>query len=161
MTQLQAIDVAQTPEDKFEEFLESRGLKLTKPRRAVVRHIFNTHEHFEAEDLVGRLREQHAGVSRSTVYRTLTLLVEAGLLRALPLENRTAYEHDYGYPQHDHLHCQRCGKLIEFVKDELRTLRDEVARENNFLPIGHRLVIFGTCAECNRARASRRRLDLV
>ena len=161
VTELQAVEVAQSPEAKFEEFLGSRGLKLTKPRRAIVRHVFDAHEHFEAEDLVASLRRQHGGVSRSTVYRTLALLVEAGLLRALPLETRTAYEHDYGYPPHDHLYCQRCGKLIEFVRDELRALRDAVSRDHNFRPTGHRLVIFGTCADCNRARVSKRRLDLV
>ena len=62
-------------------------------------------------------------VSRSTVYRTLRLLVEAGLLRELRLTNRTVYEHDYGYPSHDHLHCSECNTIVEFRNDEIRKLR--------------------------------------
>ena len=59
-------------------------------------------------------------VSRPTVYRTLSELVDAGLLREMVLNGRSVYEHDYGYPQHDHLHCEKCDKLIEFSSDEVK-----------------------------------------
>ena len=87
-----------TPVEKFREFLEIRGDKLTEPRRVLVRHIFNTHKHFDADELVRDLHDAGQPVSRSTVYRTLRLLVDSGLLRELRLTNRTAFEHDYGYP---------------------------------------------------------------
>ncbi len=114
-----------TAEDKFREFLEIRGEKLTEPRRILVRHIFDSHKHFDADELVADLREAGRQVSRATVYRTLRLLVEAGLLRELRLTNRTAYEHDFGYPSHDHMHCTECNRIIEFRNDEIRRLRED------------------------------------
>src|SRR6516162_9106834 len=75
--------VVQSPEQKFREFLEIRGEKLTEPRRVLVGHIFDSHKHFDADELVADLHNAGRKVSRSTVYRTLRLLVEAGLLREL------------------------------------------------------------------------------
>jgi Fur family ferric uptake transcriptional regulator len=149
------------PEEKFREFLEIRRDKLTGPRRIIVRHIFDSHKHFDADELVADLRAAGQQVSRATVYRTLRLLVEAGLLRELRLTNRTAYEHDYGYPSHDHLHCTECNRIVEFDNEEIRRIRDAVSRETGFRAAGHRFIITGICAACGRARSPRRRLDLI
>ena len=148
-------------EDKFREFLEIRGEKLTEPRRVLIRHIFDSHKHFDADELVADLRAANRQVSRSTVYRTLRLLVESGLLRELRLTNRTAYEHDFGYPSHDHLHCTECNRVIEFRNDEIRRLREEISLENGFRAAGHRFIISGVCNACSCARSPRRRLDLI
>lgn len=149
------------PEQKFREFLEIRGEKLTEPRRILVRHIFDSHKHFDAEDLVRELHDAGRRVSRSTVYRTLRLLVEAGLLRELKLTNRAVFEHDDGYPSHDHLHCSQCGAIVEFNNDEIRRLQESIAAEHGFRPDGHRFIITGVCPDCRRARSPRRRLDLI
>lgn len=148
-------------EEKFREFLEIRGEKLTEPRRVLIRHIFDSHKHFDADELVADLRTAGHRVSRSTVYRTLPLLVESGLLRELRLTNRTAYEHDFGYPSHDHLHCTQCNQVIEFRNDEIRKLREAISVEHGFRPSGHRFLITGICPKCSRARSPRRRLDLI
>jgi Fur family ferric uptake transcriptional regulator len=155
------IAVTESPEHKFREFLEIRGEKLTQPRRLLVHHIFDSHKHFDADELVVDLHNAGHSVSRATVYRTLRLLVEANLLRELRLTNRTAYEHDYGYPSHDHLHCTDCNRVVEFRNDEVRKLREAVSLENGFRPIGHRFIITGVCPACARARKPRRRLDLI
>jgi Fur family ferric uptake transcriptional regulator len=152
---------ADRPVDKFREFLAIRGEKLTEPRRILVRHIFDSHKHFDADELVADLHGADRRVSRSTVYRTLRLLVEAGLLRELRLTNRTVYEHDYGYPSHDHLHCTACNRVVEFRNDEVRRLREAVSLEHGFRPVGHRFIITGLCPACSRARSPRRRLDLI
>ena len=153
--------VSESPEEKFREFLEIRGEKLTEPRRVLVRHIFDSHKHFDADELVADLRTAGRQVSRSTVYRTLRLLVEAGLLRELRLTNRTAYEHDYGYPSHDHLHCTECKTIVEFSNDEVRRVREAVSLQHGYRPLGHRFIITGICPQCSRARSPRRRLDLI
>jgi Fur family ferric uptake transcriptional regulator len=153
--------VTETPEEKFREFLEIRGEKLTEPRRILVRHIFDSHKHFDADELVADLHTAGRRVSRATVYRTLRLLVEANLLRELRLTNRSAYEHDYGYPSHDHLHCTECNAVVEFRNDEIRKLRESVSLEHGFRPVGHRFIITGLCPSCLRARSPRRRLDLI
>ena len=101
---------------RFEEYLQSRGMRMTQQRRLLLEHVFSRHEHFDADALIEQMpssgKEGH--VSRPTVYRTLNEFVDAGLLRRFQLGGRAVYEHDYGYPQHDHLHCLECQKLIEF-----------------------------------------------
>ncbi len=160
---LAAVEVALNPLQRFEEFLQSRGKRITQQRRAIVDEVFKRHDHFDAEDLLKHL-SQAAGdskVSRPTVYRTLSELVDAGLLRDMVLGGRTVYEHDYGYPQHDHLYCQRCHKLIEFHSDEVAQIRDAVAQSHNFRVTGHRLIVSGICADCRSTKRPTRKLDLI
>src|SRR5438876_1608404 len=113
---LPAVPVGQSPEDKFREYLASRSRpqRYTGQQRDLVRHVFAQHNHFDAEILIEDLKKAGLRVSRATVYRTLSKLVDAGMLRRLEFGPRTFFEHDYGYPQHEHLVCQQCGRVIEF-----------------------------------------------
>ena len=160
---LGSVEVALSPVERFREFLESRGKKFTSQRELLVEKIFTRHDHFEADELVESLAYgENNKVGRATVYRTLAELVKAGLLRKLDLGDRVVYEHDYGYPQHDHLHCEQCRKLIEFQSEELVKLREEVAAQYGFKVNGHRLIINGICQECRQARRRRKRpVDLI
>jgi Fur family ferric uptake transcriptional regulator len=160
---LRSVEVALPPRERFEEFLQSRGKRITQQRRIIVDHVFARHEHFDAEWLIAHLARV-AGerrVSRPTVYRTLSELVEAGLLRDMELGGRMVYEHDYGYPQHDHLYCLKCHKLIEFHSPELARIREAVAQEHQFRVSGHRLIVSGICADCRLQRRPPRKLDMV
>lgn len=160
---LGTVEVALTPLERFEEFLQARGKRITQQRRILVEQIAARHEHFDADQLLLDLARNPDGpkVSRPTVYRTLSEMVDAGLLRTMVLGGRAVYEHDYGYPQHDHLHCQECNKLIEFSSDQLLQMREAVAREHQFRVTGHRFIISGICSDCRAARQRKRRLDLV
>lgn len=160
---LPAVQVSSTPLERFEEFLQSRGKRVTQQRRQLVEHIFSQHEHFDADGLMAELQKgRKAGaISRPTVYRTLSELVDAGLLRKMTLGGRAVYEHDYGYPQHDHLHCQQCDALIEFSSDEVKRIREEVGRQHRFRVLGHRLIITGLCTKCAQTKRPNRRLDLI
>ncbi len=159
---LGSVEVALSPLERFEEFLQSRGKRITQQRRVIVQEVFRRHAHFDADSLILDLSRivGERSVSRPTVYRTLAELVDAGLLRDMELDGRTVYEHDYGYPQHDHLYCQKCHKLIEFQRDDLAQLRESVGREHQFRVTGHRLIITGICADCRRPNRTRK-LDLV
>jgi Fur family ferric uptake transcriptional regulator len=161
--ELPAVVVSQSPEAKFREYLASRPRpqRFTGQQRDMVRFIFSRHNHFDAEQLIDDLKQAGFRVSRATVYRTLNKLVDAGLLRRLELGPRMYYEHDYGYPQHEHMRCEQCGKMIEFQSPAIETTLREVCRQHQFNASGHTFVIRGTCAECNRARMTKRRLDLV
>jgi Fur family ferric uptake transcriptional regulator len=161
--QLPAVQVSQSPEDKFREYLTSRPRpqRFTGQQRDLVRYVFSKHSHFDAEQLIDEVKGQGFRISRATVYRTLGKLVDAGLLRRLEMGARTFYEHDYGYPQHDHLHCQQCNKIIEFQHPAVESVLREVCRQQGFQSAGHSFVVRGVCADCNRARVIKRRLDLV
>ena len=78
------------------------------------------------------------------------------------LDGRSVYEHDYGYPQHDHFYCSKCEKLIEFQSEELLKIRDDVAKAHNFHVRTHRLIITGVCEDCRKGhRRVRRKVDLI
>jgi len=136
------------PEEKFAEYLRRKRHRNTRARRELVRHIFSYRGHFTAEELVSDVERHKIRVSRATVYRTLALLVEAGLLRKIRFGNADAYEHDYGIPAHDHLYCTECGKILEFQVSELDRLLARVARRHNFSISSHRLIVTGLCKEC-------------
>jgi Fur family transcriptional regulator, ferric uptake regulator len=161
---LGSVEVALSPRERFEEYLQSRGMRNTEQRRILVEHIFSHHEHFDADQLIAQLPPKgEAGyVSRPTVYRTLVEFVDAGLLRKFELNGRAVYEHDYGYPQHDHLYCTHCQKLYEFKSDELVALRNRVAEDHAFRVSGHRFIVYGLCAECIKSRRRiKRKVDLI
>ena len=120
----------------------------------MVRFIFSQHHHFDADQLIDAMKKADFQVSRATVYRTLTKLVDAGLLRKLEIGPRMCYEHDYGYPQHEHLQCSHCNKMIEFQSPVLEGVLREVGRQHHFNASGHTLIIRGVCSDCNRARSA-------
>lgn len=156
--------VALTPEERFQDYLQSRGMRNTQQRQTLLDIVFEQHDHFDADQLIDRLpaKGSKGYVSRPTVYRTLAEFVDAGLLRKFELSGRSVYEHDYGYPQHDHLHCQTCDQLIEFQSSDLIAIRDKVAKENGFRVKTHRLIITGICDSCQQQRRRvRRRVDRI
>lgn len=154
---LGSVNVSLTPLERFREFLDSRGKRLTQQREFVIEKIYQRHDHFEADELVEAIthRQSEIRVSRPTVYRTLNELVASGLLRKFNVGGRSVYEHDYGYPQHDHLYCEKCKQLIEFHSEEIKALRVAVAAQHQFQVRGHRLVIHGICQNCRQRRKKR------
>lgn len=165
MAELSAIDTQISPVEKFREYLATRGKRLTREREFIVEYVFSTHEHFDSDQLVKRLDENNDGisVSRATVYRTLKQLVKAGLLRKVARPNgRDVYEHDYGYPQHDHLVCNKCGTLIEFHNDEISTIVEQLAAAEGFITSSHRLEVYGLCRDCSKPQRKRhKKLELM
>lgn len=161
---LNEVQVSMSPRERFEEYLQSRGMRHTRQRKVLLDLVFSRHEHFDADTLIEQLPAHGEAdhVSRPTVYRTLNEFVDAGLLRRFSLSGRSIYEHDYGYPEHDHLYCEKCHRLIEFQSEELRQLRNQVAAENRFRVSSHRLIISGRCEACSRnPRRTKRKQDLI
>jgi Fur family ferric uptake transcriptional regulator len=138
----------------FEAFLRTRALKLTPQRRRIFERAFSTHEHFSAETLYGWMRaEEGSGVSRATVYRTLSLLVEGGFLETLDTkQGELLYEHVLGHRHHDHLVCLDCGRIEEFSDERIEEFQREAAARKGFRLHHHDLRLFGTCASCTRKR---------
>lgn len=140
----------ETLKNQFEAYLKQKGYKVTKNRFHIINVIAKYGSHFEIEDLVNRIMQEDKKIaSRSTVYRTVKLLQEFGAIReVIKLNNRTIYEFIAGKPHHEHLVCVKCGKIIEFHKEKIEELQEEVCKEYNFSPINHRLEIFGVCSDC-------------
>jgi Fur family ferric uptake transcriptional regulator len=133
----------------FRNFLGGKKLKLTKERTAVLSEVYSFHGHFEPEYLYSRIKESGSKASRASVYRTLSLLVECGLVkRVTRTEKGNIYEHTYGHAHHDHMICDICGDFIEFYSEKLENLQDEICEENSFAGSSHALEIRGRCRKC-------------
>jgi Fur family ferric uptake transcriptional regulator len=144
---------------RFERFLRSRSLKLTAQRRRIFDRAFDTHEHFSAERLYDWLRsEPGEKVSRATVYRTLSLLLEGGFVEALDAgRGELVYEHVLGHPHHDHMVCLDCGRIEEFHDERIEELQLEACRKKGFHLMGHDLRLRGYCRACARKREARKK----
>ena len=129
--------------------LRSRGRRLTRQRQLIWDVLAaEPDRHLSAQDVTVRVREQAPGVTPSTVYRTLDVLVEAGLVLRTDLgEDRVFYEPAYEH-HHHHLVCERCGKLVPFADEELEKTIGKLSRRVNFQVSDHEVVLRGACADC-------------
>jgi Fur family transcriptional regulator, ferric uptake regulator len=144
---------------RFLDFLARKNLRLTGQRRAIIETVFNTRQHFTAEQLLQWSRRRDKSVSRATVYRTLPLLTESGLVREVDFgKDRTFYDPNYAErPRHNHIICQDCGKIVEFESDKIDQLEDEISRRLGFSVKAHRLQITASCEEFRRLGACSKR----
>lgn len=138
--------------EHFARFLRSRGLRLTRERRDILEHIFAAHTHFEAEDLQMRLREAGHRVSKATIYRTLKLLLESGVLRTTmtpPDAISAQYELAHGPERHhDHIYCENCGKMVELSDPGIRRQLREQAEALGFEVTDVSVHLTGLCGDC-------------
>ncbi len=137
-------------EPHFLNYLRDEGLKWTPEREKVYEEALSTDGHFEAEELAFRLRKSGSRISKATVYRTLPLLVKAGLLKEVIYgEKHRHYEHVHEGEQHDHLVCLRCGRIIEFEDESLiKEIEERVCKGNHFEPQKVLVEVFGYCKKC-------------
>ena len=141
--------------DIFRKYLERRGLKLTAERQAVFDQLFARHEHVEADEILVRLRARGKKISRATIYRTLELLVDSGVVGRVRVgEIGYRYERLRAGEHHDHLICNECGRVIEFFEPRIESLQDAGADRYGFLSISHSHQMRGICKQC-RPRALR------
>lgn len=139
----------QAAETMFRDFLRDRGLKYTPERRMLLLEVINTPQHFEAEQLLIAMRQAGKRVAKATIYRTLPLLAECGIIKQVQFgDNLARYEPILGQAPHDHMVCRKCRRIIEFDSSEVATLRDEIAARHRFEPTSHRFQIMGSCSEC-------------
>ena len=141
---------------QFSRYLVAKSLRYPSERQAVVGAVFEKHRHFEADDLLVWARAHHPRVSRATIYRTLELLVAAGLVRQMTFGDRSAqhYEQVLGIPHHDHLICLACGRVEEVFSAALEREQDALCERNGFEVHHHNLEVFGLCRRCRAAGAA-------
>jgi Fur family ferric uptake transcriptional regulator len=137
---------------RFWEFLEKRNLRVTAQRRAIIDSAFSTQRHFTADELLAWSRKRDRSVSRATVYRTLPLLTQSGLVREMDFgQDYKFYDPNYAeHPHHNHIVCQDCQKIVEFESDELDQIENEISHRLGFAPTAHRLQITARCEELQK-----------
>jgi Fur family ferric uptake transcriptional regulator len=137
------------PINKFRAYIKAQGLRKTPERETIIEEIFSIHDHFDVDELYLRLRNKRKRVSKASLYRTIPLLIESGLIREAYFEDgHLHYEPIYGHKDHSHLRCNRCGRVIEFADDEIGTLQKRIGKKYNFAVTAHRFELFGYCIRC-------------
>lgn len=138
--------------DIYTRLLE-RGHKMTPQRWAIIAiFLMNKGRHLSADDVYGMLKETYPNNGIATVYRTLELLVEIGVLKKIDFgDGRARYElSDEDVHHHHHLVCTNCGKIIEFEDDLLESLEVTIERKTGFKVRDHLAKFFGICETCQK-----------
>lgn len=141
-----------TVRQQLEEFLSSKGLRRTKQRDVIIEAAFGTKEHFNAEELHEMTRKIDRSISRATVYRTLSLLVECKLLHEIDLgRDQTYYDPNFlDKPEHNHLICADCDRVVEFEDDHIALLEDCITKRLGFSPASKSIRIVAKCDQLAR-----------
>jgi Fur family ferric uptake transcriptional regulator len=133
----------------FRKFIRNKGLRKTPEREQVVRAVFAIHDHFDVDELYALLRRDNEKISKATIYRTIPLLLESGLIQEAYFEDgHLHYEHIYGHEHHCHLRCLDCGKVIEFTEETVKDVEGKVGERYDFFVTGHKLEVHGHCGKC-------------
>lgn len=131
--------------------LRDKGLRWTTQRALIVRTALGSRDHFTADELLASCKKRDGSVSRATVYRTLAVLEEAGVVEGLDTgDGGRRFESMLGQEHHDHMLCIGCGALIEFRDDALEARQDVAAARHGFRIVSHSLRLYGHCAACQR-----------
>ena len=134
--------------DVFTAYLVKNHLKRSEQREVILDAFLRAERHLSVEDLLHIVQKRRPDIGRTTVYRTLKLLREAGLASELDLQGETRFEPDYNRAHHDHFICLSCGAIFEFSSPDIERLQDEIAGGIGFAIEGHRHHIFGRCKRC-------------
>lgn len=137
----------------LKEKLKEKGYKLTPQRRATLDVIIkNQGKHLNTEEIYDLVKDECPEIGLATVYRTLQLLDEMGVISKLNLDDGCSrYELNTHVDDHQHHHliCEKCGSVIEVEIDLLETLEDEIEKNYNFRVKDHKVKFFGICSKCS------------
>ncbi|RAJ97692.1 Fur family ferric uptake transcriptional regulator [Larkinella arboricola] len=140
-----------TARTKLEEYLLKKGLRRSLERFAILEEVYSRDDHFDAEDLYQAMHQRSFAVSRATVYNTLDVLVDCGLVRKNQFgdedNTKSRFEKGLGRQQHAHLICVNCHRVIEFCDPRLQLIKTTVGDTMQFQVESHSLVFYGECAD--------------
>ncbi len=132
----------------FRRYVRSQNLKYTPERADVLNAIIECDDVFEVDQLLMEMRRRGHRVSKATIYRTVKLLQDAGIITQALFDSKQAhYQLIYGKAARDYIVCMKTGKYIEFSDDELVALRNRICEEHGWDPVGHRFQIYAISPE--------------
>ncbi len=145
--------------NRYAEYLKEQHLRQTPERLIIFEEVYDTADHFDADELFLRLKQHDVAISRATVYNTLELLVDCDLVvRHQFGKKQSKFERSFSFWQHDHLICTDCNELFEFCDPRIQSIRDMVSEIFEFEISYHSLNMYGQCKkeDCeNRSKVSK------
>lgn len=139
--------------------LRGQGYRLTNQRRAVLDTISVSHEHLTPFAIYERVHQAHPEVGLVTIYRTLDLLADLGLICEVNTENGRSYLMRRPEGHHHHLICSDCGSVVDFADCNISELEKRLMAETGFKIQEHRLEFYGNCPECREKATAKIRHD--
>ncbi|KCZ62685.1 Fur family transcriptional regulator [Hyphomonas sp. L-53-1-40] len=129
--------------DRLEKLCADKGLRMTEPRRIIARVLSSSEDHPDAEELHRRANSMDASISLATVYRTVKLFEDAGIIQAHDFRDGRARYEEVPDEHHDHLINVKSGEVVEFHSEEIERLQVEIAKKLGFKLVDHRLELYG------------------
>jgi Fur family ferric uptake transcriptional regulator len=137
--------------ERFRQYLREHHQPITRQRDLVAQVLFLADDHLSVEGIRRELKQRGEQVGIATVYRTLDLLVESGLVRAHEFgEGFRRYEAMARQSDHEHLICERCGRVVEFANERLERMLPVLADEHGFQHRRHKVEVYGVCRSCRQ-----------
>ena len=134
--------------NKLATYLNHNGLKMTAPRKVIIECLEHVSSHFTLDELLKEVEQRRSGVGQATLYRTMRLLVDAGIVEEHRFDDGiTRYEVQDDETHHDHMICLICGKIIEFEDKIIEERQEALAREFGIQIITHKMELYGHCID--------------
>jgi Fur family ferric uptake transcriptional regulator len=130
-------------ESRLEKLCVDKGMKMTEQRRVIARVLSEAEDHPDVEEVYRRASSQDSKISIATVYRTMRLFEDEGIVERHDFGDGRARYEEVSEEHHDHLINVKTGRVIEFQNEEIEALQERVAREHGLRLVGHRLELYG------------------
>jgi len=146
-------EVQLTVRQIFSEYIERKGHRKTPERFAILDEVYSRNGHFDVESLYIHMKTNNYRVSRATLYNTMELLLDCGLVIKHQFgKNIAQFEKAYACRQHDHIICTNCGKVDEYCDPRVHEIENTVGNVMKYKISHHSLYFYGTCSDCQKSK---------
>lgn len=136
--------------EELKKIVKQKGLKYTEQREIVLSILIHAEDHLSAEEVYNEIKTKHtdSNIGIATVYRALSFLEEVDLITSITFGSDGKKYESNAKSHHDHLICTECGKIVEFLDDEIEKRQERIAKKNKFKITNHSMQLYGICEDC-------------
>jgi len=135
---------------ELKKIVKQKGLKYTEQREIVLSILIHAADHLSAEEVYNEIKSKHtsSNIGIATVYRALGFLEEVDLITSITFGSDGKKYESNAKSHHDHLICTECGKIVEFLDEEIEKRQERIAKKNKFKITNHSMQLYGICVDC-------------